>query len=348
MPKTDLDKIKVENLLEEFISELDQISSNGVVRYPDVGRISDLREHYINQCQGRYQIWLAEQIDTILSAKLHYFEKEARILITPATDKKMKEKIRAILQRLKENAPKYISWIVSWRSFNPADLARTFLQPVVSHTILSFSLVLNPPPIEKPMMITQKSDFKPIAHAIEAGQTAITSKYEDLEKIQPYSVLYDPVKTEEKKPLNFHIQQIKHTKEVQDKPIFSKKTILSEKISEKIKPAIVPIETPKNETQIRRTVQTEIRPISDIQSVFYLNEQRLKNCFYSSKTGIHEHKIPIRFEITPSGKTKNIRILDTKIDSTVAEKITLKIYQFRFNRVEDTAGDQLVYYTLFF
>jgi hypothetical protein len=94
----------------------------------------------------------------------------------------------------------------------------------------------------------------------------------------------------------------------------------------------------------------EIRTQSEIQNVFYLNDQRLKNCLSINSRQLVRPKIKIsvKFDISPSGKPKNIHIIDNALGNSVAERLVLQIYQFRFSQVDQKRGDQSVFHTLFF
>lgn len=335
---------KAQYLLEQFITDLDLMSSNGVVRHLDTARISDLREHYLNQCPAQQQLWLAEQIDTILTSKLHYFEREKSFSLHPRTEKKILENLRQFLLDLKQKAPKYIGWLLTGRWFNPAEFIRGFIQPTIANTILSFSLMLNPPPVHQSAFSPNSSDTQPMAACTNHAPAPSHSKYLELEKVKPYKNDYIPLQPEEKKPVLKKINKPKANKDIHSDLSTVSAPVAMNTVEEN------PIQTDFMKTLSRSTRQPqyEIRPMHEIQQVFYLNETRLKNCLTKIKGAEKPHKIPLRFDITPSGKTKNITIMDSRVDSAVADKIALQIYQFRFNPVAESNGDQTVYYTLFF
>ena len=341
---------KAENLLEEFITELDQMSSNGVVKHPDMARISDLRENYIGQCAARQQEWLAEQIDLILASKIHYFEQERKLSISELTESRIMDTIKAYVLSLKDRAPKYIGMIVSARWINPLNWAKTFLQPAVANSILTFSVVMNPPSIEqdKHAVVPGHSINRPSSEII---MPAVNRSYADMLTVKPY----------DDKNLN-----IVHQPE-QKKNAVAARSSGTGNLSVELNYGNSRDEHPvlnKTENQITKQVTNEsgvvrasknppsgpIRPQSEIQYAFYLNDQRLKNCFPVNprQTVQQKVRVSVRFEITPAGKPKNIQFTDKSLNRNVAERLSLQITQMRFSQVENSLGDQQVLHTLFF
>ncbi len=340
---------KADQLLDEFITELDQMSSNGVVKHPDMARISDLREHFIGQCAGRQQSWLAEQIDLILSSKMHYFDNERNMSITELTETKIIEKIKTYVLSLKDRAPKYIGMILSMRWINPVHWAKSFLQPAVANSILTFSVVLNPPAVENNhhSNLSDQTGLTPITRNVNQPSDR---SYVDLLNIKPYveqpENISQPVirKTIKSNPL---VKQTGRSIELNTSSEENHRIILSNSENQLSK---LPLEEPIAVPNTKISNSFEIRTQSEIQNVFYLNDQRLKNCLSINSRQLVRPKIKIsvKFDISPSGKPKNIHIIDNALGNSVAERLVLQIYQFRFSQVDQKRGDQSVFHTLFF
>lgn len=341
---------KAENLLEEFIAELDQMSSNGVVKHPDMARISDLRENYIGQCAARQQEWLAEQIDLILSSKINYFDLERKLSISELAESRILESIKSYVLSLRDRAPKYIGMILSMRWINPVNWAKSFIQPAVANSILTFSVVMNPPAIEqdKHAVVPGHTFNRPSSEII---MPAVNRSYADMLTVKPYedknlNIVHQPeqkknaVVTRSSGKGNLNVE-LTYGNTRDEHPILNQ---TENRITKPVTNESGVVRVSKNPSS------GPIRPQSEIQYAFYLNDQRLKNCFPVNprQTVQQKVRVSVRFEITPAGKPKNIQFTDKSLNRSIAERLSLQIAQMRFSQVESNLGDQQVLHTLFF
>ncbi len=341
-------KNKADHLLVEFIAELDGMSSNGVVKHLYPARISDLREYYIGQCPSGLQNSLAEQIDLVLSSKLHYFDREKSMMITELTESKIMEKIRSIVRSLKDNAPKFIGFALSIRWFNPVLMTRAFIQPAIANSLLTLAVVMNPPGVET----------IPVQEIQSLNETALLSKtevdhngklYADLMNVRPYAEPAAAAQPETLKKTASGKLNAKTARGIELSGTKHDHTLtnigpLSGNLSKMLS------DTAEKETPKKTVHSDEIRPLSEIQRAFYLNDNRLKNCLQvnSRELSGRKGKVSLRFDIAPSGQPKNIQVIDSVLTQNVADRLALQIYQMRFSPVDKKLGDQSVRHTLFF
>ncbi len=336
-------------LLEEFIAELDEMSSNGVVKHPDMARISDLREHFIGQCTTRQQAWLAAQIDLILSSKIHYFDEERKLNLTDLTESKILDTIRIIVRSLKDRAPKYIGLVLSMRWINPVHWAKSFLQPAVANSILTFSVVMNPPAIETERQNTDSG----IPNRRSLPVTAVPSSpktYDELLSVKPYTQEALQVSIPDQKKTITSRRFAEHSGEkVELLPEINSGSGLNKVVygGEITK---ISVDASASEKLPRNALNGAIRPQSEIQNVFYLNDHRLRNCFPANSRHVvqKKEKVSLKFVILPTGKPKKIEITEKTISQSVADRLILQIYQLRFSPVDQKSGDQTVFHTLYF
>jgi hypothetical protein len=344
---------RVQSLLTEFIQELNLMSSNGVLRTYHYSEISNLREHYLEQCSEDEQGALAEEIDLILNSKLNYFQKEKLLFLSDELEQSVKDKILSIVKSIKARSLNLIGLGLQNTVLNPLRWIKTMLEPAIANTVLTYAVILNPPTIDeatRQMPVFPEKNSVTV-ESVNIHQSSLQSG--ELTKIKPYSESQIPVADIIEKERS--LDRINKVKNHSNSAISDDKSTTSHSIIpfNPLDSAMVNANNShvyKLHNNSETMIPSSIRPVSEIQEVFYLNEYKLNRSIQSHlKTSKEKHgKLSVKIMITPTGVPKNIEVTSKSSDKTITDRITVQLYQFRFSSVDSKLGDQTVYHTIYF
>lgn len=342
----------VQQLLSEFILELDHMSSNGTLKTYGYSAVSDLREHYLNQCASDEQTRLAEEIDLILNAKLNYFRKETLLYLSDDLEQSIKDKILSIVRDLKKNAPRFAGALVQSGLLQPLRWIRSVIEPAVANTILTYTIVMNPPAIENPP-ISAVAEAKTKTTPSAFAETSLPSRgYEALTKVQSY--------TDDQIPsvARNDAAGIRHNPRIAPNGQTTIQTASLEKahaVNLTDTMAIAGKQNLQTPTALHTTgitIPNSLRPVSEIQEVFYINEYKLNGAIQAqlktSKNKRPHGKLAVKMIITPAGTPKQVEVTSDTNDKDISQRVTIQLLRFRFSSVDTKLGDQTVYHTIYF
>lgn len=353
---------KVDKLFLEFVREMDEQTTNGIVKKLDPEKIDPMVDHFLAQCDHFSQkLELRDQIEIFLSAKFDYALAEERVCLSDNLEKSIREKIKDVLREHLGNAGNFAGFILNWAVIKPVKFFKTAIEPVVANTVLTYSLAVHPPYLDsveiqflkavKPVQSTS-NEYEIADNTIKSIQELQTvKKYSEADltnlthnSVQPYDLSdmkqaksTDRVKTSSS-PLN---------------PTLSQENTGSQKVYVDVQRRIIertPISGTESDAVNVHRFSGELRPIGDIQRIIAQNDHRIYNCFnvYKKSNERKNGRISMKFQITSKGMVKDVKVTYNSFNQELADRVMLQMKTVRFSEIEGKLGEQTVYHTFYF
>lgn len=351
---------KVDALFCEFLGELNDYCTNGVVRKMDMPKIIVLMQHFIEQCDHwEDRIDLEDRMRLFVGSKLEYANAESGVEFSETIEMSIKDKIREIIAKNLNDAGKFAGFLLNWAIIKPAKILKAFMQPVVANTVLTYSVAVHPPQID--VQLFQPSQSAAQKRTEQTVAVENKKSYEALAVVKTYSeadvnnltASFQPAKSERKSIVG---NSIKKTVAKQEIVIPQVQTIASVQVDVErriIKREIVSISKSKTADELlkeSRATARKLRDIGAIQGVITQNDYKFMNSFQSIKnnSSVKTGRVAVKFTITPSGAPKDIEFIHNTFNEELANRIRIQLLQLRFSEVETKIGDQVVYHSFYF
>lgn len=355
---------KADRLFAEFIHEMDENSTNGVVKKLDPVMIEPLVDHFLGQCdrfEDRMELY--ERIQVLLSAKFNYALAENRLEISENLEKSIHEKIKEVLKSHLDNAAKFAGFVINWTIVKPVKFIKTFVEPVIANTVLTYSIAVHPPYLNSVEMYDLNA-IRPVYNNAEPidTQSESTVSNPELEIVKNYSdedlanLTHNTVQTShapaQKKVLSS--EKIMHTPEPLNASASGEnvnpQNVYVDLQRRVVKRSGVLMDSPKDNPISVNRFAGELRPVGDIQRIIAQNDHRIFNCFNTyTKNGPKKNgRISLKFQISSRGVVKDVKVTYNSFTQDLADRVTLQIKTVRFSEVDPKLGDQTVYHTYYF
>jgi hypothetical protein len=355
---------KVDRLFSEFVREMDEQTTNGIVKKLDPEKIDPMVDHFLGQCDHfSEKVELRDQIEIFLSAKFDYALAEERVCISDHVERNIREKIKDVLREHMNNAGKFAGFVLNWVVIKPVKFFKTAVEPVVANTVLTYSLAVHPPYLDSVEIQYLKAvkPFQSITNENTYSTETPSKNIKELETVKKYSE--DDL-----------VNLTQNT--VQDYGLYREKQI---KPSQKIKPNSSPLNTTLSQENTgsqkvyvdvqRRIIERspissdiessgvhvqrfsgELRPIGDVQRIIAQNDHRIYSCFniYKKSNEIKNGRISMKFQITSKGMVKDVKVTYNSFNQELADRVILQMKTVRFSEIEGKLGEQTVYHTFYF
>lgn len=355
---------KPDKLFSEFIREMDDHSTNGIVKKLDPLHIEPLVDHFLAQCDNfEDKLELHERIQILLSAKFKYALAEGHLVLSTELEKSIHEKIKDVFRTHFDSAAKFAGFILNWAVVKPVKFIKTAVEPVVANSVLTYSIAIHPPYLDT-AQIEGLNTIKP-AHekTVEIVQTEenATALLKDLEIVKKYS-------DDDLANLTQNTINPNGTAEVKKAVTTTKAKTSSAAVNTNMSRENSNSQSVYVDVERRLTLHTpvmaniepnvrnvkryagELRPIGDVQRIIAQNDHRIYNCFNSyKKTGAKKNgRISMKFQISSKGVVKNVKVTYNSFNQTLADRVTLQMKFVRFAEIDTKLGDQTVYHTFYF
>lgn len=353
---------KVDRLFSEFVREMDEQTTNGIVKKLNPEKIDLMVDHFLAQCDHFSQkLELRDQIEIFLSAKFDYALAEERVCISHNLEKNIREKIRDVLREHLSNAGKFAGFVLNWAVIKPVKFFKTAVEPVVANTVLTYSLAVHPPYLDS-VEIQYLKAVKPVQSTVNEYKLAVTAgkSITELETVKKYSeedltnLTHNSVQTYELPDE----KQAKPTDRVKtsSSPLnatLSQENTGSQKVYVDVQRRIIertPISGTESDAVNVHRFSGELRPIGDIQRIIAQNDHRIYNCFnvYKKSNERKNGRISMKFQITSKGMVKDVKVTYNSFNQELADRVILQMKTVRFSEIEGKRGEQTVYHTFYF
>ncbi len=350
----------VDELFQEFIREMDDQTTNGLVKKLDPAKIDPMVDHFVAQCE-RFtdKLELRDRIEALLLTKFDYALTEERVQISDRLEKNIREKIKAVLHKHINNVGRLAGFLINWAVFKPVKFFKTVAEPVVANTVLTYSLAVHPPYLDSPEVHN--------LNAIKPGPITNTQDYGSSNNLQRILKDLEIVKKYSEQDL-VNLTQNLINNPVEDKIAVSSKKLTtlntvaagpvsqtntgSQKVYVDVQRRIIdasPVITESSKIKVNR-YSGELRPIGDVQRIIAQNDHLIYSCFNSYKKSLSKKsgRISMKFQISSKGMVKEIKVTYNSFSQELAERISLQLKTVRFNEIDGKLGDQTVYHTYYF
>ncbi|MCK6541929.1 hypothetical protein L6Q79_04505 [bacterium] len=349
-------EVTADELFEQFVRELENYSTNGVVRSFETDRLWPLAQHYIAQCAPMQErMDLEERIRLLLASKYQYTLQESRLKLSENLEQSIKEKIRALVKSNIENAGKFAALAFNWTVLKPLQFAKDILQPVATNAMLTYAVAIQPS--FTPAMDAIKLESKIQASHVEVADEIKTdfSRVYELPSVKTYSnedlnAMNAGANTlaDEKAPIiQKNVNKTYHITPVQSSlKETSKLTIDVERA--RLIPETIPSVTssPVSYDRTRR----ELRSIGEVQQTIGLHENKIFSCYQSyRKTSNRKNgRVAVKFLVSSKGVIKDVQVTANSFNRQMADRIVVQLKAIKFSEVESRHGDQTIYHTFYF
>jgi hypothetical protein len=353
---------QADELFSEFVRELDEHSTNGVVKKLDIEKIAPVADHFFEQCSTAAQrMDLEDRIRLYLTNKMNYSVIEAGLILSKPVEQNIREKIHQALKTHFSDAAKYAGFVLNWALLKPIKFFKTVLEPVAVNTVLTYSLAIHPiyfnaadiKPDAVPPSQAQNSRIKADESLVEnhfAIQTVRQYSQQDLDNLSSNWSAH-PIK-DTKKAVTVPVQGTSQPMEQSIDLPGQKKTTQDLKFDlgrRMIQPVNAATINPRSgNAPAKRTV--EQRPVGDVQRVIAQNDHRIFNCYQSYKK-IHTKKnghVSVKFVISPKGMVKEVAVTYNSFNEELGGRIAMQMKSFRFSEIDSKLGEQIVYHSFYF
>ena len=355
---------KVNELFLEFVREMDEHTTNGIVKKLDPVYVDPMIDHFLSQCDHFIdKLELRDRIEVFLITKFDYALAEENVQISEKLESSIREKIKTVLREHFNNAGKFAGLLVNWALVKPIKLFRTTFEPVIANTVLTYSLAVHPPYLDSAEVHYLNSIGAGLVKKHETvnittdpaninNELTTVKKYseEDLANLTGNKTITTAPANEKK--LRTSLKQTQTSSASLNTS--AKNTEGSERVYVDIQRRIIdnsPILPVAESSKITvNRYSGELRPIGDIQRVIAQNDHRIYSCFNLYKKN-HEKKngrISVKFQISPRGVVKEVKITYNSFNQELASRISLQLKTLRFSEIEGKSGEQTVYHTFYF
>ncbi|MBL7960656.1 hypothetical protein JNL27_10510 [bacterium] len=355
---------KTEKLFSEFVREMDEQSTNGIVKKLDPLKIEPMVDHFLEQCNTfEEKMELRENIQVLLSAKFNYALAEERLTLSTELEKNIHQKIKDVLKRHFENAAKYAGFVLNWAILKPVKFIRTTVEPIVANTVLTYSIAVHPPyltSVEVRELNAMTLDTKNHVESFHVDDTG-SELLKALKSVRKYSDEDFANLTQNVMKSNEAVYEKKIVAVTKVKP---SSAAMKTNISNANKPSqtvymdlqrriIQHAPAAINSDQSRLSVSRysgELRPIGDVQRIIAQNDHRIYNCFniYKKNSQKKNGRISMKFQISSRGMVKDVKVTYNSFSEDLADRVMLQIKTVRFAEIDPKLGDQTVYHTFYF
>lgn len=352
---------KVDKLFTEFVREMDEQTTNGVVKKLDPEKIDPMVDHFLAQCNHfSEKLELRDRIEIFLSAKFDYALAEERVCITENLEKNIREKIKDVLREHINNAGKFAGFVLNWAVIKPVKFFKTAVEPVVANTVLTYSLAVHPPYLDS-MEVQYLKAVKPsqsLTNEYQISTETALQNIKELETVKKYSEadLVNLTQTTTQTP---NEKQAKPSKRVKQSSSslntdISREDKGSQKVYVDVQRRIIertPIISNMESTGISvQRYSGEFRPIGDIQRIIAQNDHRIYSCFnvYKKSNEKKNGRISMKFQITSKGMVKDVKVTYNSFNQELADRVMLQMKIVRFSEIDGKLGNQTVYHTFYF
>ena len=349
-------EVTADELFEQFVRELENYSTNGVVRSFESDRLWPLAQHYISQCgQMQERMDLEERIRLLLATKYQYTLQESRLKLSENLENNIKEKIKALVKSNIENACKFAALAFNWTVIKPLQFAKDILQPVATNAVLTYAVAIQPS--YTPVMDAIKLEAKDQVSSIEvlAENNSDYSRVYELPSVKTYSneelnAMRSAINTpiEEKVPIvqkNVNkTNRITSVRPSLNEP--SKMTIDVERARLIPEPLSSVTSTPITYDRTRR----ELRSIGEVQQTIGLHENKIFSCYqsYRKVSNRKNGRVAVKFLVSSKGVIKDVQVTANSFNRQMADRIVVQLKAIKFSEVETRLGDQTIYHTFYF
>lgn len=346
----------VDDLFSEFVHEMNRFSTNGVIREMDHDRVVELAGHFLSQCSSRPdRSLLEEQILLLLNAKYQYQLLEGELHVSANLEESIREAIERVCRRYFKDATKFAGLAINWSLVKPYKLFRSFLEPAIANTVLTYSIAVHAPHLDR---VDLESRLVAVvgerAVAVDAGREDRAGLYAELENVRQYSDsdLNDLVTsvngptTRRMTGSSTHVSESQKLFLESDLARKSTAVVLDPNQRKDVREDIRPTDA----IRIEKNLVSEIRPIGTVQDVISQHELKIFNSYKMTQNKLREKhgRVSVRFAITAQGMTKDVSILHNSFNEDLAVRISNQIRHFRFSSIDAKLGDQTVYHTFYF
>lgn len=345
----------IDRRIQRLVLELNDMSHNGLPAEWNREKIISVTQHAIDQCPEKYRKLFAEKAITLIKTRFHYQDIEKQIILSSRLEKNIIRQIRERMKQIARNSFKTAGFALQWGWQTTFRLVKTALEPAVTQTTLSFSLIVQPLPEPKVIYQNELKETKraKIENTTKVPQSAHTNS--DLAIVKGYkeetihaltnSVSAD--KNEKQKPRQKYI------------PVQHSNTI-NKAITRGGEPLVLNVERGRmepagkihrrNEEVQRSTKINEIRSQEEIHTILTQNENRFQNCLkpYRSQSASKLQRVLVKFDILPSGTVTGIEFLKGKENNDLNERLKIQLTQLRFSKVDQRLGNQTVFHSFFY
>ncbi len=347
--------------MTEFIRTMDEFAHNGTLKEPDQEAVLNLARYYIRQCDPSSRAQLTRDILTVLNVKYQYRNAEKLLSLEPAFEKRIVEKIRNWLKMKSVESVRLVGFAVQWTFSFSSRLVRTYVEPAVTQTALTCSLVVNPvlPALQAETVIVKINSSAMPSQSVNVNKEPVRdgNLYADLQYVKWYR---DAVLNEIGREINARGGQPAKkavTRKINTTDRTAHQVVIEKSLPEnkwnvdvdrrRMEPAKAKV-TGGNAAVTRKI--RELRSQSEIHTVLSENDLRFRNCVkpFKSRSSSGLLRLPVRFDITPCGNVSNIAISALPGNGDLAQRMTIQLMQLRFSKVEAQLGDQTVYHTFFY
>lgn len=345
----------IDDLFSEFVHEMNQFSTNGLIRDVDQDRVVELAGHFLSQCDSREdRNLLEEQILLLLSAKYNYHLLEDQLRLSERVETSVREAIQRICRKYFKDATRFAGLALNWSVIKPYKIFRASLEPAIANTVLTYSIAVQAPHLDRVDLQTRLVE--------ESAGSAIHEEISPLHRAGLYSEL-EQVRQYSDEDLNGLVATVRDGKE--SKMPASNKAAVSEAhklthdggaIRGKVLVDLEPVPNGRTEkkstdlVRIEKSLVSEVRPIGAVQEVISQHELKIFNSYKlaQNKSQVKHGRVSVRFSITTHGTTKEVAVLHNSFSEDLATRIANQIKYFRFSAVDAKLGDQTVYHTFYF
>ena len=350
--------------MNEFIESMNEFTHNGTLHEYNHEQALELARHYLKQCPADQQTGLALRIAAALSARYHYQLTEQALGVRNCFENRIKEKISLWVKSHCANAVKMAGFMIQGSLNFASRLFKSFIEPAITQTALSYSLVLNPaivPPLSDIPLNAILDHNDQITSVVDKKDQSVTREYRDLEYVKWYSeaivaeigknnpdmkqpgmksaLKRNSVPTGAETKINENFDAVKP---------FGRLNLNIER--RRMEPAL---EIPKARAATAQSATLrpvrELRPNAEIHAVLMSNDYKFQNCIkpYRDELQSRDRRISVRFDITPAGSVTNISISKKTGNQDIVRRLKLQLMQLKFSKVDLRFGDQTVYHTFF-
>jgi hypothetical protein len=353
-------------LLQEFIQSMNEFTHNGTVKEFNNEQALSLARYYLHQCPSAEREELAENMATVLTTKYHYRNTEQLLSLNPSFELRILEKIRLWVKNHCEEPVKLIGFMIQWTFNFSARAFKSFIEPAVTQTALTYTLIINPVmlPIQSESNTPDKVTAKQTIHT-ENNSISETNTIRDYKELRHVKWYDDAIMSHlgknnsdrqviaNRTPLRGNLIQPSSEQSLQQ-DIETPKPFrrFSLNIDRRRMDPITEMHKAKASTKntMASHIIKEIRPYAEIHSILMENDYKFQNCVKPFRAGLksNERRLSVRFDINPMGAVSNIAIGKIISKQEIAQRLTIQLMQLRFSKVDSHLGYQTVYHTFFF
>ncbi len=358
--KTPASNKVLDRLIESFILELDVYAHNGVLRGITEEEVQALISHYVRQCPEKYKPEFIAQLRVMMLARWNYSLLENLLMLSEACESGVKKGIIARAGELMKNSHKWATAVMNAGLINPLRIIKSYLEPAVANTLLTYSLVIQPPMAPLNLAEAQLENGSAKSCQPAHAETAVAlDKFAGLSAVSEYTdnlpsaadIAWTTGEAfKQKKPVRMsRLTPIADKTSVSDQAPREWKLDYTRRIMEPVSPA-AHVRRGRPDNADRYVMPTEQRPVNEIRAVMAKYEYKIANCF-GKKNPTKEgpvYKVPVRFRIQPSGKIFDIQFLSGSISREIADRLMIQLRQIQFSKIDPRLGDQNVYHTFFY